>query len=210
MRRGFTLIELLVVISIMSIITLVLLVQQNKFDSSTLLRSLAYSVGLSVRQAQIYGTSVYGVTPSGTTSYASAYGLFFSASSTQSYLLFADTYPSPAGNGQYDAGQDAVAQTFTLGNGYSIAEMYVEGANSQGASTARCSPASFSSLEILFKRPNLDAQFVALTANGNTIVGDSYSSAYVVVKGLDGTTRTISISTTGQIVVGAPNVAAPC
>ena len=57
-RRGFTLIELLVVMSIMLILTSLFILRQQRFNSSTLLQSLAYSVALSVRQAQVYGTSI--------------------------------------------------------------------------------------------------------------------------------------------------------
>ncbi|MBI2004934.1 prepilin-type N-terminal cleavage/methylation domain-containing protein [Patescibacteria group bacterium] len=57
---GFTLVELLVVVSIMLIITSTLLLQQRKFNSATLMRTLAYNIALSIRQAQVYGTSVVG------------------------------------------------------------------------------------------------------------------------------------------------------
>ena len=217
-QKGFTLIELLVVITIMSVITLVLLIQQNKFDSSTLLRSLAYNVALSVRQTQVYGTSVYGASStSGATSYAPAYGLYFSESSPQTYILFADTN----GDGQYDSG-DTVLQTFTLGNGYSITNICAEGTNvGTGGHVTRCStypPAdiAISFLEVLFKRPDLDAQFLTLNGFGVPLNqsssnpnGDVYSSGYIVVGALDGTTRAVSVSTTGQIVVWAPNTTPP-
>src|ERR1700691_1591264 len=111
-NRGFTLIELLVVVGIMVVISAFILVRQSRFDSSTLLRSLAYSVALSVRQAPIYGSSVLGTTtPSAANcvggSYASgvccadAYGIHIVAGS--SYTLFADLQ----NDGHYDAG-DAI------------------------------------------------------------------------------------------------------
>ncbi len=42
----------MVVVAIITFLTGIFLFQQKRFDSSTLLRSLAYSVALSVRQAQ--------------------------------------------------------------------------------------------------------------------------------------------------------------
>src|SRR3990167_11377146 len=56
--RGFTLVELIVVSAIILLITGFVMFQQAKFNSATLMRSLTYSVALSMRQAQVYGTSV--------------------------------------------------------------------------------------------------------------------------------------------------------
>src|SRR6202012_1868912 len=101
--------------------------QQSKFDSSTLLRSLAYSVALSVRQAQVYGTSVLGTATSQSNCatgvsgsyalsncYASAYGIYFNSASSGQYILFADL----DGNGKYTAGENV--KVFTLGTNYVI------------------------------------------------------------------------------------------
>src|SRR2546430_1163739 len=106
--RGFTLIELLVVSAIIVIITALFLLRQSKFDSSTVLRGLAYSMALSMRQAQVYGVSVAG-TPTaqsncingvyaGSNCYATGYGLYFSKASNRTYILFADLN----NNGYYD------------------------------------------------------------------------------------------------------------
>src|SRR3569623_492425 len=117
-RRGFTLIELLVVISIMLILTSVFVLRQQRFNSSTLLRSLAYSIALSVRQAQVYGTSIressIGAFDANTS--AKAYDVYFSSGSTGSYILFADNN----NNGQYDSGENV--QVFTLSTGYVISK----------------------------------------------------------------------------------------
>jgi prepilin-type N-terminal cleavage/methylation domain-containing protein len=194
-NRGFTLIELLTVIAIMSLITLALLAEQGKFDSSTVLRSLAYSVALSARQAQVYGVSVVGVSSSGSVNYVPAYGLYFASTLPQSYILFADAN----GNGQYDTGE--IVKTFTLNNGYTIANVCAK----YGASQWRCfNPSQISYFEILFKRPNPDAQFLALNSSQSPVAGP-YSEAYITVSGPNGDTRAVSVSTTGEIAVWAPN-----
>ena len=79
---GFTLVELIVVSAIILVISLFILFQQAKFNSSTLLRSLTYSVALSVRQAQVYGTSVRGFSSGGTVAFGSGYGVYLSTSIT--------------------------------------------------------------------------------------------------------------------------------
>jgi prepilin-type N-terminal cleavage/methylation domain-containing protein len=201
--RGFTLIELVTVILIMSIITTTLLIRQSRFDSSTVLRSLAYSVALSVRQAQVYGTSVVGTTTSQCAGgnlnasgvcFASAYGLYFDVATPTSYALFADLN----GDGKYQANE--VLKTFNLGTGYAISNFCA----TNQASIDRCSSAgAINSLAIVFKRPNPDASFVALDSGGNPIAGDTYSKGYVqIVTTSDaGNTKRVSVLTTGEVTV---------
>ena len=55
LKKGFTLVELLVTIVIFVIITGVVLVNSNKFDSSVLLHNFTYDVALTIKQAQTYG-----------------------------------------------------------------------------------------------------------------------------------------------------------
>src|SRR5690349_3018843 len=101
--RGFTLIELLVVSAIIILITGTILFRQQGFSSATLLRSLSYSIALSVRQAQTYGISVReSATGSGT--FAAGYGAYFSNNgcglgTANRYSLFSDNNA----NGVYDS-----------------------------------------------------------------------------------------------------------
>ncbi|MEI6864148.1 MAG: type II secretion system protein [Candidatus Adlerbacteria bacterium] len=194
--RGFTLIELLVVSAIIVIITMVLLLRQSRFDSSTILRSLAYSVALSVRQTQVYGTSVLGSNNSGAVSYASAYGLYFSAATPSSYVLFADFN----NNGVYDSTEETV-KVFSLNTGYVISEVCTKlsgGSNRCTGADDSSGMRTITSLNILFKRPNPDAVFTT------DINGESYISGYIQVRSGDGTTRSVVITSPGQISVQAP------
>ena len=207
LRAGFTLVELLVVMAVVTIITMVLLVRQGRFDSSTLLRSLAYSTALSVRQAQLYGTSVSGTkNAGGAIVFASAYGVFFDSTNISKYILFADL----DGDGQYSAGE--AVKTFTFGTGYSLGEVCAIGTNSGGAAIKRCTGSddtagggTITGVTVLFKRPNTDAVIKATGAGAQ--IGDSYSSAYVRVANVDGVYRPILVSISGQVVVAAPNTA---
>lgn len=194
--RGFTLIELLAVSAIIVVITLLLLLRQSKFDSSTILRSLAYSVALSVRQAQVYGVSVLGSTNLGTVQYAAAYGLYISSASPSSYVLFADFNR----NGAYDPASEAI-KVFSLNPGYTVSEACAKLSNG----TDRCTgtddsagSATTNSLTILFRRPNPDAVFAT------DVGGESYTSAYIQVKSADGTQRSVLVTAAGQISVQAP------
>ena len=196
--RGFTLFELLVVMAIMLVVSSVMLFNQSKFDSSTILRSLAYSVALSVRQAQVYGTSVLGTsTPqvactgfyAAGVCYVSAYGVYFNAASPGQYILFADLN----NNGHYDTGEDV--KVFSFSTGYVISQFCAN-----GAAISRCSPSLINSLSIVFKRPNPDAKFYA-DFNGVPIAGDTYTSAVIQLQnqGDPSRVRSATVTNTGLI-----------
>lgn len=186
--RGFTLIELLLVLSVMTILTAVFLLQQQRFDSSTLLRSLAYSIALSVRQAQVYGTSVREF--DGT--FDTSYGLYFNSSTPGSYVLFADINK----NGSYDPATENL-KTFTLGSKFAISDICaVEGSARSCATGGVNGGTQIQWLTIYFTRPNPDARF-------KTEDGVDYSSAYIQIIGKSGATRSVDVSLTGQITVGA-------
>src|SRR5579872_2305660 len=115
LQSGFTLIELLMVLVIMSLITIAFLENQSKFGSSTIMRSLAYQVALSLRQAQVYGTSV--VQSGGT--FGPTFGISIGAS-PNTYTLFSDTTAPPVD--ERDPGVTTV-KTFAVQNSYSVQEV---------------------------------------------------------------------------------------
>ncbi|MDB5225216.1 MAG: Pili subunit [Candidatus Adlerbacteria bacterium] len=205
--RGFTLIELLVVSLIIVLITGFVLFRQQGFNSSTLLRSLAYSSALSVRQAQLYGVSVResGV---GTGKFSQGFGVQFGNSGlvdSSHYLLFADTIPASAGNGQYDAGEEL--PRFTLGNGrgtdYYISDFCAHNIAS-GNDECQSGGTTITSLTIFFRRPNPDGCFATSRNPGACAVNavPVYSYAYVQLKAAAGTdVRTVKVSSAGQIAV---------
>src|SRR3989338_1435579 len=92
-RNGFTLVELIVVSAIILLITGFVMFQQAKFNSATLMRSLTYSVALSMRQAQVYGTSVREFSGA----FAPGYGVYIPASggSANTYYLFSPNVAPP-------------------------------------------------------------------------------------------------------------------
>ena len=206
--RGFTLIELIVVSAIIILITTFILFQQSKFNSSTLLRSLTYSMALSVRQAQVYGTSVRGFTPAagGSATFGSGYGIHFPAGATPyQYYLFADA-ASPNDNGQRaaDGSEDAVPPSpFILGKGYSLSRLCVR----VGQSTPDC---SVSSITVFFRRPNPEACISSSAAPTACAPGvpPVYSSAYIEIKSSgNNDTRSVKVVTSGQIAICKPNLA---
>lgn len=202
--QGFTLIELIVVSAIILLMTTFIFFQQSKFNSSTLLRSLSYSMALSVRQAQVYGTSVRGLTAGGVTTFGSGYGIHFPSAGTTpyQYYLFADT---AAGDGQRasNGSEDATPPSpFTLAKGYSVSRLCVR----VGSGTPNC---GITSLTVFFRRPNPEACIstnLAPTACGIG-VPPAYNSAYIEVTSLgNGDSRAIKVVDSGQIAICKPNL----
>ncbi|MDO8518528.1 MAG: hypothetical protein Q7S26_04545 [bacterium] len=207
--RGFTLIELLVVGAIIIIITSLFLLRQSKFDSTTILRSLAYSITLSMRQAQVYGVSVQATSTFSGVVYASGYGLYFTAVPNNIYLLFADIN----NNGRYDAGEDV--QAFTLNNGYRISEICAINAlkncsaKPDGMTDDSTNSPTISNLSVIFRRPNHDACISTDVAPGvcGQVATQTFSTAYIQIssKGDPSIFRSITVSNTGAIETQRPN-----
>lgn len=87
---GFTLVEMLVSISIFAIITAVVLIRNNEFNSGILFSNLVYEIALSVREMQTYGITVRA---SDGGKFDNGYGVYFSTASDDkaSFVQFADT-----------------------------------------------------------------------------------------------------------------------
>lgn len=179
--RGFSLIEMLVVMSIFSLISMVVIANHSKFNSSVLLGNLAYDIALSIREAQVYGLSVRQFA----SEFQIGYGVHFSG--TDSYVFFADINR----NGLYDNPGDSIIQTYSLGRGHSILRYCADAECSDSASN------NVTYLDVVFFRPDPDASFA-------TNRGTSYSEANIVVTSPAGATRTIAVQTTGQISVTNP------
>lgn len=186
----------MVVITIMLIITTTVLIRQSRFNSSTLLRSLSYSIALSIRSAQVYGTSVRGVNQSISAGFAPAYGAYFNGAN--SYLLFADLN----NNGTYDLGTDAAVQSYQVGGGFEIDKFcgYLANGSRDCWLAGGGGTPSFTWLSIFFKRPNPDALF-------KSSLGNTYEKAYIETSALNDPTNLhcVSVTSTGEISVLQPS-----
>ncbi len=188
------------VVAIIVVITATILIRQARFDSSTLLRSLSYSIALTVRSAQVYGISVRAnVTAQSNCSgfysagacYAPAYGVYFN--NATSYLLFADNN----GDGSYAAGSDTIVQTYQIGAGFRISKFCATPTTGAQQCWLNAGGGTLTWLSVYFKRPNPDALFVSSA-------GGTYNNAYIQVSAINDPTNThsITVSPTGQIAVG--------
>lgn len=138
--RGFSLIELLISIAIIVIVTLVGIVQFTEFDSSIILKSVAYEIAVSLRESQVYSVGVLGES----SDFDNPFGMSFEPESKQ-YKLFRDIDSPP--NGQYDSGEEI--DTFTIGRTIQVSDVCVTIDASMHCDIDR--------LDISFKRPEFSA-----------------------------------------------------
>jgi prepilin-type N-terminal cleavage/methylation domain-containing protein len=180
--KAFSLIELLVAVSIFLIISMVILANHSRFNSSVLLSSLAYDVALSIREAQVFGLSVRQFE----SGFQVGYGIRFN--DPNSYVFFVDTNA----NKQYDDGVDSIVRSYTLGRGHTFLKFC--GTNAIGVEKCSDSASPITHLDVVFLRPDPDA---AISSNEPGF----YSSGRVLVTSGNGETRSVEVASTGQVSV---------
>jgi hypothetical protein len=113
----------------------IVLSSQSSFNKSLVLANAAYDMALTIRSAETYGLGSKAVG----TAASVGYGIHISAAAPDSFILFADAYPSPSagschglpsggasapdakpGNCVFDPSQSETISTYTLGNGITI------------------------------------------------------------------------------------------
>jgi len=202
--RGFTLIELLVSIGIMLIILGTLVFNQSHYSDGAALKNLADTIGLTIRQAQIYGISVKEFN-TGSNNFSSAYGAEFNILATganNAYIFFADVPDvNNVYNGTYDSGwscplggsSECITKTsITQGNTINgLCEIPLVG-------QPNC---SIGRVDITFLRPEITAQMVFFDTSGNQLSSTGVEGAQIKLLSPAGNTRSVTIYTTGQISV---------
>ena len=212
-QRGFTVVELIVVLAIISILTAVVLNGQKDFNRSLTITDSAYTIALSLREAQTFGLSSRAV---GAVNNA-GYGARFTTASPGGYLLFADlqrvqTQPAwcPAthtgfaddkpGNCLYDNASETV-QTFTFSRGFYISKLCGHSFSQPGTLLCSTDANPLTSIDTVFLRPNTDSIITGnLTGTGNVQLID----ANIVLSAPNGEgTRVVCVSYAGQISVAS-------
>ncbi|MDD5318961.1 MAG: prepilin-type N-terminal cleavage/methylation domain-containing protein [Candidatus Pacebacteria bacterium] len=189
-HSGFSLIELVVVIGIFTLIMAVILFNQSKLSSSTLVDNLAYETALTLRQAQDYGIGVRAVNPGlGAAAFAGGFGVHFDKTTPTTFILFKDddgthTYTPPSTPG----GTDQVLSIYNIGNNNRISALCINN---------NCNMA-FSTLDITFTRPNPEAVIIL----DNQSITNAQASAQIKLTTATGDkTKTVDVQLSGQISV---------
>lgn len=189
---GFSILELMVSITIFTILTMALAVNQNGFNNRTNTDSLAHQIAQWIRDAQI---SSMGVRRSSGGSFDHGYGLHFTTAGGAQFVYFSDTND----NGIYDTGSDGVEETVGLLQGYKVT--LICGQHSGIDTDLSCGGESrFTSLpfaDISFRRPNPDALIKGYPVGGS----DAYSPLRITITAPKGYTRTVVVYVTGQVSI---------
>lgn len=198
LNRGFTLVELLVTISIFVILTGVVLFNQSRFNSTILLKNLAYDTALTIRQAQTYGINIkeFNTGESGAQDQFVPYGVHFYKNANKSFILFADTefslddpnkilHPYTGVVGTCNPSEGCVNR-YSIKRGNYISDLCVE---------ANGSCSSVNTLDIIFRRPNPDAKIF-----GDGV--DDKTGAVITLMGADNTSTTsVRVQANGLIEI---------
>lgn len=193
-NKAFTLVELLVTLTIFSIMTGIVLFNQESFNNTIFLSNLASDIALSVREAQTYGINIketeieskdfvpYGVSfkikSGGSTDF-----------SNKDFILFADLNKNSLYDSNYKtctSGSECI-EKYSIKRGNYIKSICVS--ENDGVCKEK------DKVDILFRRPNPDA--IIKTDNG----GKVYSYVKIVVSSASGNIKTIVVRNTGQIYV---------
>lgn len=206
-RAGFTLVEMVTVTAIFVIMTGVVLTNLPDFRNRTSLELVAQEVALVVRQAQSFGANTRAAVSSGSTAAFPSYGIWFNIDndeaiepSTNSFILFADSSSGSGGTpGTFDhSGLDCgtsgseCRERFSLPGGLTIADIRLCGGDT-------CSN-NISPLNILFRRPNPEANFT--DGEGEGIECGSSSCSYAIItlhSARNNQTREICVWNTGHV-----------
>lgn len=201
--RGFTLIEMLVVLAIIIVLMSIVFSGQLNFNRTLSLNNAAYDIALTLRQAESYGLSSQafgGVNNPG-------YGVYFQNTTPTSYIFFSDIYPAVSsgaqpdarpGDGIYEASPlNENVQTYSLNNGFTLSAFCVYSTGSGRV----CTTGSLTALSVTFSRPN-----ALTTIKGKTASWATYTNACVKMSSLNGDTRYISVSQTGEVQAGAQTI----
>jgi hypothetical protein len=189
------------------IITGVVLINSNKFDSTVLLNNFAYDVALTIRQAQSYGVNVK-ENISGL--FGLAYGVYFdvgTGGSRTNFVLFQDIGNGGSGSPDkvYNNGSDSVnscptssiecMQKFSMTKGTYIKSICA------GTNESDCDNNPVNKLSILFQRPSLKANVYINDVYTGNDASDLKPYAKIVLAALNGATSTIVVTSVGQIYV---------
>ena len=197
---GFTVIELIITVSIVSIIMTVILFNYGTFTDNLALSSAAQEVAIAIRQAQTYGLNVKEVSVG--SGQFTCYGVYFDptdSSTNKRYVLFADKILPGlfCGDKKYDPTVDCGAigteciEQFNFRNGVIISSI----------DSSSCGPISSArTLDVIFTRPNPDAD-INFFNNGGNAVCQTELNGKVILTSPKGKTITINIENTGQVSI---------
>lgn len=188
-KRGFTLIELLISATIITVIAALVLVRFDSFDSTVLLKSFAYEVATSLREAQIYSLSVINTT-SGSANFRYPYGLSFTPGAG-SYTFFRFNNASTGVTPRFDETEATTLRSIGVGGNMEIFDvcMTVNGVDD----------CTITRLDVSFRRPEFSAILYAPSLGSPS--GASAGKVYIRSTRNPNNVWIVEVKLLGQIIV---------
>jgi len=200
-KKGFTLIEMMICIAIVGIISTVVMFSYSAFSDSLALSSAGQEIAVEVRQAQVYGLSVKENTVGGSGQFNNGYGVHISLDDPTNYYIFVDL-ANPIPNNKYDGNSTCApggecVEKMSLRSGVSITAI----CGAAFGNTVSCPlSASIRAMDIIFVRPNPDAQIRFLISGGSFYQsGGTFQTGQIILTSAGGKTMKLTIQNTGQI-----------
>ncbi len=176
----------MVSITIITLVSAIVIAKHNAFNGAVLLRNQTYEVAFALRQAQLLAVS--GSNPN--TSIKQQYGVYFSKSSPNSYIVYRDNDV----DGIYDAGDTQIGPVGVIDRRFFIRDIFYNTSTGVGGGTGN-------NISVSFLRPNFDALFrrsVGPYRSGPVYIDIARigTTDYVV-----GNVRRVEITGAGQIAI---------
>lgn len=189
---GFTLLELMVVGAVFALLSAIVLANNSRFGNVIVLQNLAHDMGLTIREAQVYGISVKRCDSTEVTGcttenqFKLAYGMHFVQNSAN-YQLFADLDAS----GAYTS--EETVKDLVIAGGYRVSDMCLR---TSASSDDTCGQ---SELNIVFLRPEPDACINGVFVDSRCV--SNFVRAKIIVASNRDDHATIIVERSGQISV---------
>lgn len=198
--RGFSLVEMIVVVGIFTAVSAILLSNYPSFSHKISVQNLAHQIGISIRQAQVFGLSVREAAAG--TAIFPGFGVYFSMADPSSFVIYTDR----DNDRHYDyAGVDCSApsnleciETVRIASGDNIKDLCVYDSNNVEKCVVGPPQGTVSELNIVFVRPDPDAIIVGTYNSIDTV----YPRAVIKVEPPQKNFyKSVTVWATGQISV---------
>jgi prepilin-type N-terminal cleavage/methylation domain-containing protein len=208
-QNGLTMLELVVVMGIFAVVSIIMLFNYSKYQSSISVNNLAQDIALTIRKAQVYAIGVKGTDVSGGSKQFPGYGIHFylpnisgnpTDGDSRSFIFFSDIPMFPGGIGDKTYNQlTSSCDNLMFGNEcMNIVTIKGNDRITELCNGATCVNSVLSpSVDIIFTRPNPEPMFCFKTNGSSCSSLASYIS--VKIQSIDGTEKVVSVWNTGQI-----------
>jgi prepilin-type N-terminal cleavage/methylation domain-containing protein len=215
---GFTLMEMIVSLAIITIITVVAINGQNDFNRTLVVTDTAYTIALSLRQAQTFGLSSRTTVVGGSTFTNAGFGIRFDTLTPTAYTLFTDVskanYATPPawcptgtagqpdekpGNCRFDPSGSEIVQSYSFNRGFTVDRFCGRKTSDNVLHCSDDGSLPLTGIDIVFIRPNTNSIITATDASNVYQLND----AHIRIAAPTGGTRYICVTRVGQISVTA-------